>query len=150
MKIHFFIEDTHLPKNFSKCISSHLITRTANEKPREKEFSKCDDFSGEIRSAHQYQFSERLQSICDLLATWSPGAYSPGAYSPGTFSQGTFSPRTIFNEYLRSDIRGDWLLRVTLRWTVILKMAAIRKRFWNRFFARSHVFMHFPLVWDYN
>jgi hypothetical protein len=34
MKIHFFIEDTHLPKKISKCISSHLITRTANEKPR--------------------------------------------------------------------------------------------------------------------
>jgi hypothetical protein len=34
MKIHFFIEDTHLPKKISKRISSHLITRTANEKPR--------------------------------------------------------------------------------------------------------------------
>jgi hypothetical protein len=34
MKIHFFIEDTHLPQNISKYISSHLITRTANEKPR--------------------------------------------------------------------------------------------------------------------
>jgi hypothetical protein len=36
MKIHFFIEDTHLPTKISKCISSHLITRTANEKPREQ------------------------------------------------------------------------------------------------------------------
>jgi hypothetical protein len=31
MKIHFFIEDTHLPPKIS-----HLITRTANEKPREQ------------------------------------------------------------------------------------------------------------------
>jgi hypothetical protein len=36
MKIHFFIEDTHLPQKISKCISSHLITRTENEKPREQ------------------------------------------------------------------------------------------------------------------
>jgi hypothetical protein len=36
MKIHYFIEDTHLPPKISKCISSHLITRTANEKPREQ------------------------------------------------------------------------------------------------------------------
>jgi hypothetical protein len=34
MKIHLFIEDMHLPPKISKCISSHLITRTANEKPR--------------------------------------------------------------------------------------------------------------------
>jgi hypothetical protein len=27
MKIHFFIEDTHLPPKISKCTSSHLITR---------------------------------------------------------------------------------------------------------------------------
>jgi hypothetical protein len=54
MKIHFFIEDTHLPPMISKCTNSHLITRTANEKPPDKieEFSKCDDFSGEISSAH--------------------------------------------------------------------------------------------------
>jgi hypothetical protein len=36
MKIHVFIEDTHLPPKISKCISSHLITRTANEKPHEQ------------------------------------------------------------------------------------------------------------------
>jgi hypothetical protein len=30
----FFIEDTHLPQMISKRIISHLITRTANEKPR--------------------------------------------------------------------------------------------------------------------
>jgi hypothetical protein len=30
----FFIEDTHLPQKISKCISGHLITRTANEKTR--------------------------------------------------------------------------------------------------------------------
>jgi hypothetical protein len=50
MKMHFFIEDTHLPPKISKCISSHFINRTANEKPRHKieDFSKCDDFSGEI------------------------------------------------------------------------------------------------------
>jgi hypothetical protein len=34
MKIHFFNEDTHLPRKISKWINSHLITRTANEKPR--------------------------------------------------------------------------------------------------------------------
>jgi hypothetical protein len=31
MKIHFFIEDTHLPPKISKCIGSQLITPTANE-----------------------------------------------------------------------------------------------------------------------
>jgi hypothetical protein len=36
MKIHFFIEDTHLLPKISKYINSHLITRTANEKPREQ------------------------------------------------------------------------------------------------------------------
>jgi hypothetical protein len=36
MKILFFIEDTHLPQMISKCISIHLITGTANEKPREQ------------------------------------------------------------------------------------------------------------------
>jgi hypothetical protein len=79
MKIHFFIEDTHLPPKISKCISSHLITRTANEKPANKieEFSKCDDFSGEISSAHRkgnllkwlssYQFYHSGRSQCVAL-----------------------------------------------------------------------------------
>jgi hypothetical protein len=44
MKIHFFNEDTHLPRKISKCISkwinSHLITRTSNEKPREQKTSQ--------------------------------------------------------------------------------------------------------------
>jgi hypothetical protein len=51
MKIHFFIEDTHLPPKISKCINSVLQTRNLANKI--EEFSKCDDFSGEIRSAHR-------------------------------------------------------------------------------------------------
>jgi hypothetical protein len=30
----FFTEDTQLPQMISKCISSHLVTHTANEKSR--------------------------------------------------------------------------------------------------------------------
>jgi hypothetical protein len=68
MKIHFFIEDTHLPPNISKCISSHLlktriypqifpnasavtwslVLQTRNLANKIEEFQKCDDFSGEI------------------------------------------------------------------------------------------------------
>jgi hypothetical protein len=57
MKIHFFIEDTHLPPKISKCISSltwSLVLQTRNLANKIEEFSKCDDFSGEIRSAHRY------------------------------------------------------------------------------------------------
>jgi hypothetical protein len=40
----------YLPQMISKCIISHLITRTANEKTVNKteQFWKWDDFSGEI------------------------------------------------------------------------------------------------------
>jgi hypothetical protein len=47
---------------FLHLVKNHLITRTANEKPCEQneEFSKCDDFSGEISSAHKKGESRTL------------------------------------------------------------------------------------------
>jgi hypothetical protein len=65
MKIHFFFEDTHLPPKISECISSHLITRTANENhsycKRETSLTKFKNSQSvmilvvRFRSAHRHE-----------------------------------------------------------------------------------------------
>jgi hypothetical protein len=55
MKIHFFIEDTHLSQRFpnASTVTWSLVLQTRNLVNKIEEFPKCDDFSGEIRSAHR-------------------------------------------------------------------------------------------------
>jgi hypothetical protein len=69
MKIHFFIEDTHLPPKNSKCISSHLITCTASEKPREQN----------LRIIKVMILVVRLGQLTDIIVkTMSPLGYPWG------------------------------------------------------------------------
>jgi hypothetical protein len=50
MKIHFFFEDTHLPQRCPNpsAITWSLVLQTRNLANKIEDFSKCDDFSGEI------------------------------------------------------------------------------------------------------
>jgi hypothetical protein len=57
MKIHFFNEDTHLPypERFpnASTVTWSLVQQTRFLANKIEDFSKCDDFSGKIRSAHR-------------------------------------------------------------------------------------------------
>jgi hypothetical protein len=72
MKIHFFIEDTHLPQRFpnASAVSWSLVLQTRNLANKFEEFQKCDDFSGEISQlTDKYMHDETLHAAC-FIKNW--------------------------------------------------------------------------------